>query len=336
MKNIKLSVLIVFLIMLASQCKKESHEIINPLNYSYVSYDTDFKGPFRCWYFMNENIGFIGTDSGQIYKTTNKGVNFTLMSSPTNLPIYQILFVNENIGYAVGGKSSCGGTNCIVPGGVILRTSDGGNTWVKQDIRSNVAEFHSVYFTSSEKGFVVGLVLSLKTTDGGKTWNEFSFGYNGLMSRIYFINQNVGFIIGIKGSIFKTTDGGNTWTKKSTNTESFLYDIIFADDQVGYCAAEHLLKTVDGGETWTSLNNSVSRYFQVYFSDENHGFTIGDGHYTGGCFGVMTTMLNETKDGGKSWIGHDNLEFGYPLCFPAKNLGYALGSNRKIYRIEIK
>jgi photosystem II stability/assembly factor-like uncharacterized protein len=305
--------------------------------YTYTSFDTDLKINFRVFYFQNESTGYCATDSGKIYKTINGGVNWVINNTPTNLPIYAISFVNDNIGYAVGGQSSCSGNNCHVPGSVVLKTEDGGSTWVKQVVPYSWSELHSVCFTTADKGFAVGLGLFIKTTDGGKNWTEFSIDYKGYVSKVYFINDKVGFITGLSGNLFRTSDGGDTWSKIPLTTNTNLYDIYFADEKVGYCGGDpHVLKSIDSGKTWSSLDSSATDYFQIYFASESYGFTIGRGHYTGGDFGFFTSMLTETKDGGKTWTNHDNLEFSYPVCFPTKNVGYAFGANRKLYKILIK
>jgi photosystem II stability/assembly factor-like uncharacterized protein len=305
--------------------------------YSYTSFDTDLKINFQTLYFSTEMIGYCATDSGKIYKTVNGGLNWTVKDTPTDLPLYSMCFVNSDVGYAVGGKSGCSGNNCNVPGSVVLKTENGGNTWVEQVVPYSWSELHSVCFTTMNNGFAVGTGLFIKTTDGGKNWKEFSIDYKGYVSKVYFINDKVGFITGLFGNLFRTSDGGGTWSKIPLTTSTNLYDICFVSEKVGYCGGDsHVFKSTDSGNTWTMLENSATDYFQIYFPSENYGFTIGRGHYTGGDWGHFTTMLSETWDGGKTWVSHDNLEFSNPVCFPTRNIGYAFGANRKLYKILIK
>jgi photosystem II stability/assembly factor-like uncharacterized protein len=81
--------------------------------------------------------------------------------------IRAVCFVDADIGFAVGIK------------GVILRTLDGGATWVKQ-VSGTAATFNSVDFVSSDEGWVVDRAgwapgqegLLMHTTDAGQTWTR--------------------------------------------------------------------------------------------------------------------------------------------------------------------
>jgi photosystem II stability/assembly factor-like uncharacterized protein len=332
-----ISLFYIGILFLFYNCKAPVDELVVSGSYSYISYDTDLNSNIRTLYFFSENIGFCTTDSGKVYKTINAGINWTLYNTPTNLPLYDLCFVNGNTGFAIGGQSGTSDNNSIVPGSVVLKTEDGGITWTKQIVPYHWSELHSVSFVNPETGFAVGLGLLIKTTDGGKNWKEFTIDYKGYITKVYFVNSKTGFITGLSGNLFRTSDGGDTWTKIPLNTTVHLYDICFVNEKVGYCGSDpHVFKTTDSGKTWKSLESSATGYSQIHFSTENYGFTIGKGHYTGGDWGTYTTMLTETKDGGMSWTNYDNLEFGSPVCFPTKNIGYAFGTNRKLYKILIK
>ena len=325
------------IVFLLCNCISQHEDLILSGSYSYTSYDTDLKNNIRKFYFYTENTGYCTTDSGKIYKSTNAGVNWIRYNTPIDLPLYDLFFVTDHTGYAVGGQSGSIGINSTVPGSVVLKTADGGTTWIKQSVPYSWSELHSVYFVTPEKGFAVGSGLLIKTADGGKSWKQFVIDYKGYITKVYFVNETTGFITGLFGNLFRTSDGGDTWNKISLNTTVHLYDIYFVNENVGYCGGDpHLFKTTDSGKTWSSLEGSATGYFQVYFDTEKYGFTIGRGHYTGGDWGAYTTMLSETKDGGKTWTNHDNLEFGSPVSFPTKNNGYAFGINRKLFKILIK
>lgn len=118
-------------------------------------------------FFINADTGFVGGNgySGSISKTTDGGNTW---SQPINTQpgITSIFFVNENIGYAVGGY---GGDPIGFPTAVIYKTNDGGNTWINQYLGSG--ELFSVFFTDINNGYAVGLNgMILKTTNGGTTW----------------------------------------------------------------------------------------------------------------------------------------------------------------------
>ena len=97
-------------------------------------------------FFFNASTGFAVSYDGKIYKTTNNGVAWDLKytNPTTNQPFFQILFTDANVGYIVGGSNSCGGTGCVPPGGLILKTTVGGDNWTKIFQSSSLEEFVSI------------------------------------------------------------------------------------------------------------------------------------------------------------------------------------------------
>jgi len=120
------------------------------MNAPFISFET-----FRDIYFFNENTGLYVSDAGRIGKTTNSGVNWTLVNSGTTESLFGVKFTDINTGYACGNN------------GAILRTTDGGNNWSVQT--SPVVEILTdVWFTSANTGYIStwqGKIL--KTTNGG-------------------------------------------------------------------------------------------------------------------------------------------------------------------------
>ena len=84
--------------------------------------------------------------------------------------LYNIYFVDENVGYITGGRST------------ILKTEDGGKTWARKTAMSDTprrdgrpgylrANLMGIQMMSETTGFIVGSENTiLKTTDGGETW----------------------------------------------------------------------------------------------------------------------------------------------------------------------
>lgn len=115
-------------------------------------------------YFINNDLGFIGTESGLIYKTFNGG------SSWTEIPITDswntvksIQFISEMEGFATGGAeifiTSGGGS-----GFFISKTIDGGETWASYDTIG--IPLNSIYFINDETGFVSGKYELIMKSNG--------------------------------------------------------------------------------------------------------------------------------------------------------------------------
>lgn len=123
-----------------------------------------------------------------------------------------------------------------------------------------------------------------KTTDGWETFSNVNYGNVVTYNRIYFVNQNVGFIAGYLRFIRKTLDGGQTWigiTIPSTLIPSGvdITDIHFVNEQIGFVITDNgrVLKTTDQGATWTmtQLQGSSYELNELLFVNENIGMAVG-------------------------------------------------------------
>jgi subtilisin-like proprotein convertase family protein len=177
---------------------------------------------------------------GQMIRTQNGGLSWTQQVNPTSNPLYDVFFINQNKGWAVGLDST------------ILRTTDGGQNWER--VITNASEgyrFASVFFIDEMKGWVVGIYGSiLLTEDGGLTWQEINSGTSKTLNSVYFIDSKNGWIAGADGTILRTLDGGYTWLKQytpvATNTLTSIY---FNDFLTGWVSGEggSILRTDNGG-----------------------------------------------------------------------------------------
>lgn len=85
------------------------------------------------FHFFNASTGVAVSYEAKIFKTTDKGVTWiTQYSNPIpNQPFSDIFFTDANVGYVVGGSTSCVEPWCVPSGGVILKTIDGGESWTR-------------------------------------------------------------------------------------------------------------------------------------------------------------------------------------------------------------
>jgi len=126
------------------------------------------------------------------YATNSNGTSygneltFTTTSASTsfNNELNKVQFLSNSVGY------SCGN-------GIILKTSNGGSQWVSVKESTSV-NFTSIYFTSTDIGFVGGndqyYAYIYKTTNGGLTWQE--------VGKFWFSNEKTKVT-----AIFSSSDG---------------------------------------------------------------------------------------------------------------------------------
>lgn len=175
-----------------------------------------------------------------------------------------------------------------------------------------------------------------KTTNGGSTWQSinkqftnfnpgFEFLYSSIRNRVYFLNENVGFVYAMSSTalfrvIYKTINGGNTWTLVHYSAGLDLQDMYFASDQVGYAVGLYggIVKTIDGGSNWVVQQSPTQngQLYGVFFTDDNHGIAVGDG------------IILRTSNGGVNWSLDESFQQSlYAVKFIDDNTGYISGSN---------
>lgn len=137
------------------------------LDYNYKSISSNLSNTVNCVCFIDSITGFVGS-YGKIFKTNDGGINWS-NDNMIDSPINSIYFINDSVGFAVGGESQCFGTDCQILGSIVYKTTDSGNTWKKKSIPYEWSELNSVFFVNKEIGFAIGLGLNIKTKDGGET-----------------------------------------------------------------------------------------------------------------------------------------------------------------------
>jgi hypothetical protein len=86
-----------------------------------------------------------------ILRTANGGKTWDSLSSGTTNDLWDVSFTDANRGAVVAGFGF-GGDH----GGEILRTTDGGETWVRNQLSAGTPGLHGVCFTDANTGTAVG------------------------------------------------------------------------------------------------------------------------------------------------------------------------------------
>ena len=268
---------------------------------------------WRCIGFATPRRGWAGslTTGKRLYATTDGGTAWELIEArlPANAPaaICGLSVVNEQVVYASG-------TNFPNRPAAMVKTMDGGATWIGRDMAAHASLLVDTYFTTPERGWVVGgkanvanptrndvKPVVLFTADGGATWENrvadladaFPFGEWGW--KIQFLNDQVGFVAlenFTAGAILKTTDGGLTWQRKAVNDpqgNANLEGIGFVDAEHGWVGGwgdENFdggfsSETLDGGTSWQNANH-IGRFlnrFRFFGDPVTVGYASGDTVY---------------------------------------------------------
>jgi photosystem II stability/assembly factor-like uncharacterized protein len=240
------------------------------------------------------------------------------LNSETDKNLEALQFpVDDLTGYAAGAQ------------GTILKTTDGGATWVAQTSGS-AAGLRGMCFLNNSTGFVVGSGGEiLRTDDGGETWSPQTSGTTEVLRDVKFpVDDQTGYVVGDNGTILKTVNGGATWTPQDSSTSLTLLGVDFpVDDQTGYAAgwAGEMVKTTDGGANWSGLNTGSSNHqYDVHFPvDTQTGYICGN-----------QGEVWVTTDGGSNWTMENSTAGAvlYDLCFQNATNGYAVGFSGDIVK----
>ncbi|MFN8640722.1 MAG: YCF48-related protein [Candidatus Binatia bacterium] len=184
---------------------------------SWQKLDTGSKRDLLSVDFATPQVGVAVGDFGTMLRTDDGGKTWKKIPLPADLVlpedvaeivqpgdvlIYDVDFADAQHGWAVGEF------------GVVLATTDGGQTWTAQKSPVETTLF-GVQFTDANTGVATGIEqVMLRTTDGGQHWEKVRVpGRKGFVLALFdvAIQGKVGWAIGDSGLLLRTTDGGATW-----------------------------------------------------------------------------------------------------------------------------
>jgi photosystem II stability/assembly factor-like uncharacterized protein len=177
-----------------------------------------------------------------------------------------VSFVNLKVGWVTGKR------------GIILRTTNGGHTWVKQHFSParglTPPDFTCVQALNGQTCWAVGEGYVIKTTNGGKTWVRVATKmYNrdavsDWWTSLAFVNTKVGWVLSTAGDVMKTTNGGASWKwmrKMSSAGQDAAVDIAAAGVGSVFFSGKNAAGgfvdfSSDGGATWTTSRGGIANW----------------------------------------------------------------------------
>ena len=175
-------------------------------------------------------VSTLGTDSGAVIRFDDQLNQISFQRFKHAL--WDVKMFSAQTGIAVGS-------------GAVIKTEDGGQTWLRQSVIGD--NFNSISALDSNHIYVSGLSgYIIKTSDGGKNWKRLRNGGDITLPDyqlwdLLFIDEQHGYAVGEKGLVIFTDDGGEHWSEFDRFTSNHLRFIALCPDG----------KLITGGENGT-------------------------------------------------------------------------------------
>ncbi len=269
---------------------------------------------------------------------------WTPQNSTTTQNLYNIKFLNENYGIAVGDS------------GTILKTIDGGNTWTSLPFSAE-DNFRDVDLLGNDTIFVSSVNATSPTiyrsTDGGLSWQKVLL--DGLPISICTTEDD--HIFAAASLIYESEDAGENWLNEyDFGGTTVPFTIQFVNKETGHVGANVggfatysaiMVRTVNGGKTWHELDvfsfPNAAALTAFSFTDQDTGFLFMN------LFNLFSpndsSQLIRVHDfqltplfGDSLWMfDYDSLNFNFPdyvndCKFFSSKVGYAVGNNGIIFK----
>ncbi len=179
-------------------------------------------------------------------------------------------------------------------GGKIVRSEDGGKTWVRQETPT-FNNLQGIAAWDDKTAVVAGNAgMILHTTDGGASWKVANTPKSENPNKLFRVRVfgETAWAVGEFAGLFKSDDKGANWTRVVPEND-LGYNSVYFVGQRGWVVGETgtILRSEDGGANWTLVETeNKASLMAVTFRDEQHGVAVG-----------LTGTLLTTADGGVTW-----------------------------------
>jgi hypothetical protein len=221
----------------------------------------------------NENIIYVGSPGGGIWKSVNAGLNWTPLTdnNASWMSVFALTIdpLNQNIVYA-GMSGSVG----------IIKSSDGGATWSPAGAGpSGTVRKILIHPTNSSLVFATATNGIWRSVNAGATWTQV---HSGGKEDIEFKPDDVNIMYATGNDVYRSTDNGLTWNPVGaaqgiTNSGRTLVSVTPANPNYVYIAQAsgslfgRMYKSTDAGLTFTTTVVGNPASGTNYFGYETNG-----------------------------------------------------------------
>lgn len=278
--------------------------------------------------FIDASTGWAVGDRGTILRTKNGGAEWTLLDSTTDVNLFAVSFFDENYGLAVGGRVL---PSTHVGQGVVLRTVDGGDSWVESATPS-FPILRDVKIVDEENAWIAGDASNLYpsglffSADTGIEWTSVEGNKrDGWRVALYDPIERLGIGVTNEGKV-QSVDGDEAKPSSLSLGTRRVKDVAYdpSDNRAWIVGDQGLaLNSVDFGANWAQtpggLPNEAENYFDLEAVAARDGFV--------GAVGSPGSLFFYSDDAGATWNA-SRTGVKTPLrklCFVDRNVGWAVG-----------
>ena len=253
------------------------------------------------------NIHFQNISNGLLFgsdllKTNNSGETWEKADTSIRKDVYDIDFVNSDVGFALGSTA-------------LYSTTDGGKSWVKNFVPENMVynKPGTIKMIDEKNGWLITYANLYKTTDGGKTWLDTTLSqeiqqYEGLefydsLGILYSVAEEISPNRFESKYHYITTDNGKHWRPIESRIDSlpgYFKKMQFIDsNHLWGLNSQGLWLSIDTAKTWQRIveGNYPSTITCFDFYDSSVGILVR---------GPSTYF---SKDGGLTWKSMEKLSY---------------------------
>lgn len=249
-------------------------------------------------------------DGGGIYKSTDAGATWSQQASGVTTSLTQVKFSSPQVGWIVGLD------------GVLLRTTDGGDHWARQQTPEGMKFDNLGPLTVVDQDKAIFANSGTYTNDGGKTWAVSTFNPNKISA------QGVFWRFEADGVLWRSTNFGATKTAMlDARTSGFTpgedYNFELLDEQtlaITWLHVEHypnyttasqrMLLSFDGGANWRHIEATRPGIDQLapYAKIKLIQATASGSWMFAQTGDSVQTWYASSVDGGQSWLRFSDFE----------------------------
>ncbi|MCK5146201.1 carbohydrate binding domain-containing protein [bacterium] len=268
-----------------------------------------------------------------IFKTTDGGSNWTMVSDPGGY-VNKIIMFDQNNGIGLGDVS---GGNWFM-----IQTTDGGDTWNPQSVTPGGGDGewcagNTAYYWNGSNNiwFVSNLGKVYSSTDGGQNWSSGDVASGTPLVSVAFDGIGNG-LAGVRNTdrLFGT-DGSGGWTEMSSPASGVIMHVDYYYNLFWIVYDNEVYTSSDAGDNWqleTTAPASVRDFDFYTAADDIYGWAVGN---DGTILKYSPTGTPVWEDEKPAMPAQYLLHQNYPNPFnPVTTLSYSIPETGSV-RLEI-